>query len=361
METTPIKIEELKQKRQLAWGNFGLKLVDIETDLQAKKMEIEKLLSYVPEKSTIAKTEADLKEAKRLSKELEEFRKQTTNHLDSVKARLMEPEKGIADIVKIFEAKIIDVKKIIEQENAAANAKEEEKRDLATKVKASYIEYLAECLRITNETIHNVYSEMLTQKVPVDEFDDFIKNSSDIQIPDYKPFFARQNYVQKHLSDGEKANIYTANKAILPNYRQMFIDEMLAKKAGYRSELANVEAAKSLLEKEKKEAEKKAVQEKEMAQLNLKIENATAVDALPKPEIKELKKAFEIDMPNDYKTVLSLFAAFSANIDICLPELKVNKWMALTPAQVGNVLAKLKTKNNSLEFSGINFKAIDKL
>jgi hypothetical protein len=35
--------------------------------------------------------------------------------------------------------------------------------------------------------------------------------------------------------------------------------------------------------------------------------------------------------------------------------------MAFTPQQIANVLGRLKTENNSLEFSGITFKKVDKL
>lgn len=358
-EITTIQIE--KKEKSKAWGQFGLALPDFENDLANAKLEIEKVLSLVPAKGNIKELEPNLKNAKILSKSLEEKRKGITVHLDNVKERLMVPEKAVQDQLKAYELQIIAVKKVIESENAALTAVDDEKKDLITKIKASYIEYFAECLRIVNDLIHSTYSNMLSTKVPFEDFDAEIKKASIFYLPDYKPFFARQNYKKQHLNDSQISLIYTDNKGDMPNYTKLFVDEMNAKKIGYKSELANVEAAKAIMDKEKKEAEKKALAEKESQQLNLKIENATAFDAVPKSDVKDLKKVFELDMPNDHTTVLALFGAFAANLDICLPELKVNKWMALTPDQVGKVLAKLKSRNNSLTFSGINFKATDKL
>jgi hypothetical protein len=54
-------------------------------------------------------------------------------------------------------------------------------------------------------------------------------------------------------------------------------------------------------------------------------------------------------------------AAFTANLQLCLPKLRVTKWMAFTPSQAAGALAKVKNDDNNFSPSGITFKKVDKL
>lgn len=361
MENQITKLNEIQLAKQKAWGNFGLALSDKEEKLALNALEIGKKISIEPSQGNINQCVIDLAEAKRLLNALIEERKETTNRLDKVKSRLMDHEKIGGENLAAYEKKIISIKQEIEIKNQKIRAIEEEKIELAQKVKQSYIDFISDCNKLVDELVLETYLEMLNSNLPIEDFDLAVKTASAFSIPDYKSYFAKQNFKQVHISDVEKALIYTNNKSVLPDFTAEFIEKMNLKKVGYKSELANVEASKALMEKERKEAEKARNEANEMAKLAVKIETSEALQAEPKAEVKLLKKTFVLDMPDSHETALVLFAQFSANINKILPELKVTKWLSFTPAQIGNVLAKLKSKDNSIEFSGITFKSVDKL
>jgi len=76
---------------------------------------------------------------------------------------------------------------------------------------------------------------------------------------------------------------------------------------------------------------------------------------------KQVKEVYIVDMEEDLKNAMTLYACLSANLDLILPKLRVKKWFDLKPNQIATVLGKLKSENNSLEFEGITFKKEFKL
>ena len=52
---------------------------------------------------------------------------------------------------------------------------------------------------------------------------------------------------------------------------------------------------------------------------------------------------------------------YTKHAEECLKLLKVSKWFSLTPKQLGTVLGKLKSADNEFGFTGIVFKAVEKL
>ena len=348
-------------KRQNAWGNFGVKMYQTESELSAKFSAASIELATAPSKELIKTNEETLKKVKQALKDLQEDRKAITNKLDDVKARLMIPEKDLTELVKGYEAAVISVKKEIEANNAAKNAKSNEEKDLAEKVKLSWVNYIAAVDQVIIDTAYKVYLELLETKVEPKNYDETVKRYTNFSIPEYKPFFQALGYNQQFLTDGEKAIIYTANKSELKDVTARFLEVMAEKKAGYKSELANVEQAKIIMATQKAEADKAAKAKIEAQQLELKLASSMALDAEPKSDVKELRKVYDIDMPNDYQSALKLYAAFSANIKEVEPLLNVKKWLSLTPESIGKALAKLKSKDNSLNFEGITFVEVSKL
>ena len=351
---------EEKKRKHAAWGKFGVKLIENEVVLSGKMTKVESFMLTDPKKETVIQDEANLKEAKAQAAELKEMRLQVTSPLEKVKSRLMEHEKRAADLIKDYTNKIIVVKRVIESERAAAGAKEEEKKDLVSKIKLSYIEYDSEFKRYINELVLDEYIKMLEADVKFEDYDALV---SEIKVEGMKhsPFFLKQNFKRKYLSEDEYKAIYRENMIKAPDHIAEFASGIMEKKAGYRSELANKAKAMELLADKAKKDENERKAKEETAKLGLKIQAAAAVDATPKNEVKELKLGFEVDMEDNYDSALKLFACFSANLKMVLPELRVKKFLDLKPNQIAKVLSKLKSKDNSLEFSGIVFKATDKL
>jgi len=355
----------IKQQKQTVWGKFGIALVDAENDLQTKKMVI---LNGLPEpkKEGLKESEAHLKNAKSLEKELVNERKKITDPLDNVKSRLMEVEKSVSLQIKEYEHKIIKIKSEIEAEEKQKNAKSEEIKTFISKLNSAYIDLEDWMLKFANKHTNEIYFKILDADIPYDDFDlnceiAITQLTENNVLPTIKEAFAKQNYKPLLITMDEIKNLSIENKKEVTNPYLLISENLKSKKIGYKSELANKEMAKELAMKEQKEAEKKREEEKQRAELEAKIEQATEMQLTEKSDIKALKKCYEVEMPDTYQTALQLFATFSSNLDLVLPKLKVNKWFAFTPQQIANVLGRLKTENNSLEFSGITFKEVSKL
>lgn len=353
-------------QKQKVWGNYGLALGKAENDLAVKKMVIEKAIAITVTKENIKDAESILKVAKQDLKSLVEERKKITDPIDNVKSRLMEHEKSIGESLKSFETEIIGTKKKIQDELALINAKSDEKKLFLSKLNQAYIDCNFEYQRIKNEKVNQIYLDILEKEIAFDEFDLTVKArvlelKSNANLPSFKSFFQKQNFVAQHHDVKELNEISTENKQSTLDVFLELENDLLAKKVGYRSELANKEEAKKLALKEQLELEKQMLAEKQSKELEAKIQQANIEDATLKSDVKDLKRTFEVEMPNTPQTALQLFATFSANYDAVLAKLKVNQWMAFTPQQIANVLGRLKTENNSLEFSGITFKKVDKL
>lgn len=355
---------QLQEQKKQAWGNYGAKLVTVEADLQVKKMVVLKTL-IEPTKENVKNSEEILKSAKYSLKDIFAERKKMTDPIDAVKSRLMDVEKSVEAEIKVYETKIISVKKEIEAIEKEKNAESEERKDFLAKLNQAYIELEDEIQKFVSEITNIVYLFLLNNDVPYDDYDHTIKDKlSDkdtVKTPTIKEVFAKQNYKNVKLTQLQTSELFLQNQKEVTNPFDAILDNLAKKKIGYKSELANKEMAKELLLKQQKEADKKRLEEKQHAELSAKIEQATTEQLQPKSDVKELKKTYQVEMPDTHQTALQLFATFSSNLDLVLPRLKVNKWFAFTPLQIANVLGRLKTENNSLQFSGIEFKEVDKL
>lgn len=354
--------DDLVKKRTLAWGKFGGNLTSKEDALGAGSLDIESgLENNPPTLDNIPAAEATLKVAKKALQELKAVRLEVTNPLDKVKERLISHEKGTAEKIKAYENAIISKKREKQNLQAAANGKKEEERDLIAKIKSSYIDYFLHVKNTVSNKVNEVYLGMLEAGVKYEDFDSHVHEVKLEKIK-HAPFFQRQNYAPKYLSDAEWKEIYKANMQKPADVIALFAEGIMNKKAGYRSELANKAKAKELLEAQKKKDGEAAKAKAEQEKLALKIDNAAAVDAVPKDKTtKALKEKFEVDMPNDHASALALYACFSANINEILQHLKVKNWLDLKPSQIAKVLGKIKSADNNFEFEGITFKSIDAL
>lgn len=363
-------ITTLQAEKQRAWGNFGVALVNAETNLSLEKSKIVNTLKKLEvSKDNLKEAENLLKLAKSDLKSLIENRKKLTDPIDGVKSRLMENEKATDLEIKNYEQSIIGVKKIIQEEIRKKEAKGDEKKLYISKLNQAYIELNDYLQSVVNKKTMDLYLSILNDEVPFDEYDTAVMGKmleikANSNLPTLKAYFEKQNFVNAHHTREELMAIYEENKqnahSVIDVYAQIETN-LKNKKVGYRSELANKEEAKKMALKEQIEADKKRLAEKQNAELEAKIQQAAAEDAKPKSDVKDLKLVYEVEMENTPQTALQLFATFSANYDLVLSKLKVNQWMAFTPKQIASVLGRLKTENNSLEFTGITFKEVDKL
>ena len=348
------------------WKQTGQGVLKCELWLSGQqKLITDNLPSIEVTKENIILTEETLAEAKRSVKAMAEKRLAFTRVLDDVKARMSQPEKDCALIIKELEGKLLTVKKAVKKENDALVLKVEQKTALKLAMKTAYDKLNSERQRIIDDELTNTYAVMLEARTPLENYDTIAKSSVDsLKFPSLRQFILNERPDVSALSDEEKKAVKTENIQEIPNYSEKLAQKFIDKKVTYQAELNNVEEALRQNQLAAKEAQKKREHDATGKELSNKIEAVAANQTESVPAVatgKKLKVTYEIDMEENVETCLLLWACFSANLEECLKHLKVSKWFSLTPKQLGTVLGKLKSADNEFGFTGIVFKAVEKL
>lgn len=348
-------METSLEKRVETWSNFAMALYEMELEAYSKLDEVKEACNFPVSTENIEEAEKTLKVIKSTIAEIKDMRLSKTTPLDNLKQRLMTPEKDAAEQLKYFESNLLEVKKEIAEAQRKLELVENQKREYAEFVKSFYIDFIRKNEADLRNGASRLYSDMLDKKVDTKKFDEEVNGCANtFNIPSIKEAFEKAVAPSTpDLTKQDKALIYTKNKMELPNYTKMFIEKMNVYKAGYAAELNNIEESKKRLEEEKKAAEKRAAELKAAQELEAKLSSVPTIKEPAKG--KQVKEVYVVDMEEDLKNAMTLYACLSANLDLILPKLRVKKWFDLKPNQIATVLGKLKSENNSLEFEGITF------
>lgn len=361
IQTKEQEEQEVLAKKGTAWSNFGQSLYIAENQLQARAQSLILKLKHPKTIEEVADSEKTLKEVKSEALKIDADRKQYTQRFDAVAARLMEPKKLLDEQTKAVEASIIAVK----SDYAKKQKAEQDKVDELKRIK----EYVLNAKAQVDLTFKNKIQETITKAYEnalgagnvslndVSEYLDVVKTrynhaSFTAELPNKTLIYATQ---EEYNAIADEFFTWSTQE-----YIDLFHNDLQAKFLDYGIALQN---KKEALELSVKQEAEKAKQNAVQAQ-NASV--AAALETIAQPlmvttEVKALKKSYEIDMPETIESVLTIMAAFSANINLCMPKLKVNKWFAFTPAQAGTALAKVKCDDNNFAPTGIKFKEIEKL
>lgn len=360
--TTSIDQEVLQKKRN-AWANMGEAIYTSELTLQARAQE--KILGVVlPTKiEEVPAAEAMLKELKGEMNKIQEDRKTITSKLDDVTARLMQPEKSMLEPLKSLETEIIKIKKADAEERAKKLAKETELKECKEFLISSLARIDADYKCRITERVAKAYEYALgegdVQMAGLDEFTQ--KAAAKFTEKDFTPAIPQRRLV--HVTPDEYAAIARDHFVVDANsYVLSYVVELEKKFSDYDVALNNREQAIAKAKQEEEANLAAIAQEQANKEVAAQMESISMdLPVTYGPVVKDLKEAYEVDMPETVESVIKIMAAFTANLQLCLPKLRVTKWMAFTPAQAAGALAKVKNDDNAFAPTGITFKKVDKL
>lgn len=357
--TTELIIAEKKE----TWSNMGIATYNAELKLQAMASDACNKFSIPDKYEQLQDAEIDLKTLKSTQKEIETQRKAITSKFDALCSRLMESEKSINEPISLLTNAIINVKKAHETKQKVVQLQNQE-RDT---IKAMVLNYLNTKDAEIKSFISNKVSAALTHaltigNISIDGLKDYLLlcekkySTSTFDIP--KP-----NHTAVNISQEEAQSIIDYNFKNEPIfYYTLYKSELLKKFSDYEVAYNNKVQALEIAQKEEAEKQNALALEKANKEVALKLETmAVTVDSISNTGVKELKKVYEVEMPETIESVTIIMSAFFANINLCLPKLSVNKWFAFTPKQAGSALAKVKCDDNNFNPSGIIFKEVSKL
>jgi hypothetical protein len=366
--STEIKINaapEIVEQKKQAWSKMGESVYLAELTLQAISQQSLANIQHPTDINQVPDAESKLTQLKKDQKVVESKRKEITSPLDELAKRLMQNEKSFDEPIKALSQAIIGVKSAHEAKQRELRAKDDEMKQIIHNISNYIAESESSQLRKIERAVNKLYENALGEndihpasialylqeavaKITKDLF--FISN----------PIITSRFFTQEELTPiiDEKMKTYNPDR-FLSEFQTLVRNKF----SDYEVAFSNKKEA-LLRSQEEEKAKLKAIEEdkrnKELA-ASLEASAQVMTPAVTGPVVKELKRSYEVDMPETIDSVLMIFAAFSANIQLCLPKLKVNKWFAFTPAQAANALAKVKCDDNNFQPSGIIFKEIEKL
>lgn len=350
-------------EKQKTWAEMGLATYNAELKLQAMASDACNKFSIPDKYEQLQDAESDLKTLKATQKQIETERKAITSKFDTLCSRLMENEKSINEPILLLTNAIINVKKAHETKQKVVQLQNQE-RDT---IKAMVLNYLNTKDAEIKSFISNKVSSALTHALSVGNIS--IEGLKDYLLLCEKKYSTETFSIPKpthntvNISQDESQSIIDTNFKNEPIfYYTLYKSELFKKFSDYEVQFHNKLQALELANKEEAEKQNALAIEKANKEVALKLESmAVIIDNISNAGIKDLKKSYEVDMPESIESVLSIMGAFAGNIQMCLPKLKVNKWFAFTPLQAANVLGKLKTDDNNFNPTGIIFKEVSKL
>jgi len=362
-ELTEITAEQAQiiESKKALWAQMGEAVYKTELQLQIEAQQALNNIALPVKIEEVPEAETMLKNIKAAQKTIEGKRKAVTTRFDEVSARLMQPEKSFTDPIKQLSDAIIKVKK----EHEANQAKLKNIADEKTRAREYFlnkkIEIESALANKVNDFVSRCYEKALKDDITMEGLEAYKQdsisrvtiNSFAYGLPVFNPAYCAKEDIEAIFQE-----CFVINKS---HYVSEFAAQLEEKFSDYEVALGNKADALALSQKQEKEKKDTIASAANNQAMAVKLEaSATVVNAEP-VFTKALKKSYEVDMDENVESVLKIMSAFSANINLCLPKLKVTKWFAFTPAQAANVLAKVKCDDNNFAPAGITFKEVDKL
>lgn len=357
---TPVQQTESELKRK-PWGDLGVRIYQIDIELQLRAQEALKTLITPTKIEDVAKAEAALKAVKATAIIISNDRKSVTNPVNTRMSELMLPEKSFEEPCKKVEAAIIALKKADQERQRLENQKLEELKKcrewLTTTKNNTDAAFKSKVLDKVDKVYGHALGKGDASADMVKEYLEFaISRLSAVEFEKEFPLNTFQLVpAEQFQSMCQELLIFDFNV-----YKADYTNQLNLKFSDYAVALTNKAQA---IANAKKESEQKAAaieSQKANANIGAKLE-AVAITPIVQGTNKALKQSYAINMEETVQNAIAILTAFTAHLDLCLPELSVSKWFSFTPAQAGTALAKVKTKDDSFNPAGITFKTVDKL
>jgi len=372
-----------EQKTKDAWVQIGFSSESkIGQVMNATDLKLQAMTQKSLAKIKIPKTTAEIIDAEKLVVELRadcaevmNVRKSLTSKFDKAIARLMEPEKLFLPAITPLTEAILALKKEAEKEKEKVKWHDDEIKRNKEIIANHITNHDAACKQKIINLVDKAYSFALGNgDVKVEEvwtpdlqFGTFLKKVINGEKAGEKEFYiAPPIWTSKYTNAEENQELW--DNAVMDvrspmDYRQDLVDALSAKFEYYGIAVKNKAESLRQAAEDKEAAEQALLQEKTESETANKLNAiATVHTATPVTTHKELKKVYEIEMPeNDWNIASQVVAAFIGNLEKCKGVIRVKNNWNLSIEQMSEALCKIKNADPEFEFGTLKFKITDKL
>jgi hypothetical protein len=362
VQLNPVNDLAIIEKKRSSWGAMGIKIHQQELELQVRAQDALRKLEVLPTTiDDVPVAEAALKEVGILKRQIETDRKAITSKFDPVFERLMAPEKSFAVPMAAYVAAIIAIKKEEERKAQERKNKADELARIRQALITTQAHYDAEFKTIIAEKVMQAFAKALESNKKPEEKQDYMDRvcfrvkESDflIETPNVQLQYATHQEFNQILNE-----IWKINAA---DYVSMFAIELEKKFSDYSVAYLNKQQALQLAKEEQQRRLQEIAQQKQQTELSVHLD-AVSTDLTVETGLKALKKAYEVDMPETFDSVMKIFSAFMANKQKCLEKVNIKKWfVSFNADSAAKALAKVKSDDNAFAPLGIIWKEVDKL
>lgn len=360
LQLTQEQTQVIAQKRE-AWAQMGEAVYRSELQLQ---IQAQAALADIVLPSTIEDVpdaEERLKKIKSSLATITNNRKAVTSKFDDVTARMMLPEKSFAEPIKMLNDAIIQVKQAYEAEQKKKQARFDEIKRCQDHYRSEKIRIEAEMAAKVNALVTRCFEHALNKDLKTADVAAYLNTAKASITADQFPVQVRPFTPAILTAEECQAVCQDLAKIDQQYFADLFGRDVEAKFSDYAVAIANKEHALQLAAEEEKRKATEIGQQQQQQQVAAKLESAATPVSVEPVITKALKQSYEVDMPDTVESVLAVMGAFSANIHLCMPKLKVTKWWSFTPLQAAAALGKVKSDDNAFAPAGITFKVVNKL
>jgi len=356
--------EIIIQQKRATWADMGEAVYKQEMQLQAMAQQAIAAFELPKSMDDVPMATNQLKELKQAQKQLEVNRKGITSRFDDLATRLMQPEKSLLHPIESLSKAILDIKRMHEAEKTKSDAIANEKKRVYEYFAKERIALDEKAKKKVLEFAERCYTKALNESMPIQEVDAYIKESKEYVFKHHAGIFdvTLPERVSTTLSQDEVNEIAASIDELDTNdYADSFANLVDNLFADYHVALGDKIKAIANLQQAKETEVANIETQAKVSNVAIQLDMMSTDVVVETADIKPLKKSYEIDMPETVESVIAIMAAFSGNLGLCMPKLKVSKWFAFTPAQAATALCKVKNDDNNFDPSGITFKIIEKL
>lgn len=355
---------EMIEKKKAGWAKIGELVYTTDLQLQAMAQQAINGLVYPKEVKDIPAAEDQLKALSAKETEVKELRLAVTNPVKEAFERLMIPEKSFAEPKAKFTKAIVDLKKI----NETANKKVEDRNAEIVRLKEAIIKRCAELdakfKLFINDLLDKYFIYALEQNIAIHEINANVERWSKEGVAK-----VMEKKIEAFALSPVNITLEEARAILEQNYNFQLIDyantfefELKNKFKDYEVAFHNKKDALTANAQAKAEAAKAIADQKLTTEITASIEaSATPLNPNVSVATKDLKKVYEVDMPETFESAMLLLAAFMANKDKALKKTTTKKWFAFNASSAATALEKMKNEENEFAPVGIKFKEVAKL
>lgn len=367
VETSLAKIKPAEE-RLTGWKGVLVPIFNWEmTTLKELQLISSTIDDYIIENPTVENIkqlksiEDKLTEVKKLSSRSNKERLDLFANINDLSKRLMIPEKEYESIAKKISDTFIKIKRLENTEREKVQKRQEDLAAFRSKVQTKLNNDINNWNLYIESKITDVYKDALD----LIEVEDLTNYTNDIlwKHTEKEFQFSSMSLTKWELEDKEKMAIFKeiANTWDSKSFSDKFAEKIKATFSDFEVAKSQKEAALKIRQNEAEIEVDAANENLEMETALVQIEEKVVVQDNLFEVTKNLKKVYEIDMEHNEKNMVIIEKAFYGNRQDCLSMYQGKDCWKINTEDKGNLLCRIKNRDNKFAPDGVVFKEIEKI